>query len=92
MRRVLYALSHSVRRTGQSLEQVGVRLQGALANRDALSRHKCILTWEGHTPKIGTEVFVAPSASVIGQVSLGEQSVGVVRRDAARGRQYDYGR
>ncbi|HEV2037877.1 MAG TPA: gamma carbonic anhydrase family protein [Candidatus Eremiobacteraceae bacterium] len=32
----------------------------------------CILTYKGKTPKIGAGVFIAPTASVIGDVELGD--------------------
>lgn len=32
-----------------------------------------VLTYEGHTPQLGAEVFLAPGAKVIGQAQLGDR-------------------
>ena len=40
----------------------------------AVSRHKPVLPYEGVKPQLGDEVFVAPSASIIGNVKLGHRS------------------
>jgi hypothetical protein len=42
--------------------------------RCAVSRHKPVLPYEGAKPQLGEEVFVAPNASVIGNVKLGDRS------------------
>ena len=42
--------------------------------RRAVSRHKAVLPYEGAKPQLGEEVFVAPTASVIGNVKLGHRS------------------
>lgn len=33
-----------------------------------------ILPFEGHTPKIGRDVFIAPSATIIGDVEIGDEA------------------
>jgi len=63
-----------IRRTGQALDSLGVSLQGKYGVKDQLSRHRTLLPYEGARPKLGYEIFVAPNASVIGNVTLGDRS------------------
>ncbi|KAA8499247.1 Gamma carbonic anhydrase 2, mitochondrial [Porphyridium purpureum] len=72
LRRAFFRAGYRVRAHGQALWKAGLNLQGALANTEGLVRHKKVLTWEGASPEIGSNVFVAPNASVIGKVTLGD--------------------
>lgn len=63
-----------VRRSGQALDSLGLSLQGKYGVKDELSRHRSILAFDGVRPKLGNEIFVAPNASVIGNVTLGNRS------------------
>lgn len=40
----------------------------------AVSKHRALQPFEGSKPSLGTDIFVAPNASVIGNVRLGDQS------------------
>mmetsp|Transcript_21324 Transcript_21324/g.64154 ORF Transcript_21324/g.64154 Transcript_21324/m.64154 type:complete len:260 (-) Transcript_21324:242-1021(-) len=64
----------ALRKAGQSLERLGLGLQGSFAYKETLSKHRTLQAFEGATPKLGTDIFVAPNASVIGNVTLGDNS------------------
>lgn len=40
----------------------------------SLSTHQALRTYQGHTPKLGKNVLVDPTAVVIGQVAIGDDS------------------
>ena len=67
-------LGFMVRETGQALDRLGSRLQGSYAFTERLSRHRRVMPLDDLTPDIGNGVFVAPSASVIGAVTIGAES------------------
>lgn len=72
IRRFAYVLGRAVRETGQALDRVGCRLQGNYSFVEQLSRHRRIMNLYDKIPKIGKKTFIAPSASVIGEVEVGE--------------------
>jgi len=74
LRRALFALGGVLRARGQALERAGIRSQGLFGYTDTMSRHQRIVSLGKQVPKIGAEVFIAPSATVIGDVQLGAKS------------------
>mmetsp|Transcript_9774 Transcript_9774/g.35806 ORF Transcript_9774/g.35806 Transcript_9774/m.35806 type:complete len:254 (-) Transcript_9774:123-884(-) len=74
MERLLYGLGYAVRETGQALDRLGLTLQGSRIFREELSRHRTILPLFGKVPSVPASAFVAPSASVVGDVTIGERS------------------
>lgn len=72
--RVVYRLGAMVRETGQALDRLGCRLQGEYAFKEQLSRHRTIMPFYEKRPEIAADVFVAPSAAVIGDVKIGAKS------------------
>ena len=40
----------------------------------SFSNHQALRTHQGHTPKLGKNVLVDPTAVVIGQVEIGDDS------------------
>ncbi len=40
----------------------------------AVSKHETLQVYDGKTPALGPETFVAPNASVIGNVTIGQRS------------------
>mmetsp|Transcript_6870 Transcript_6870/g.10776 ORF Transcript_6870/g.10776 Transcript_6870/m.10776 type:complete len:237 (-) Transcript_6870:361-1071(-) len=71
---VAYKLGLMIRETGQALDRLGSRLQGNYAFREKLSRHRTLMNLYDKKPRVGSESFVAPSASLIGDVSIGKNS------------------
>lgn len=64
----------TLRSLGQALDGLGCVLQGRLAYRETLSKAQTVQPFAGKAPQVGQNVFVAPSASVIGDVKLGDGS------------------
>ncbi|EFN58089.1 hypothetical protein CHLNCDRAFT_20587 [Chlorella variabilis] len=74
MSRVLHAVGKALRETGLALDRAGATLQGSFAFREELSRHRSLAPLGGKSPSLGLDVFVAPSAAVIGDVKLGDNA------------------
>ena len=81
-------LGSMLRSLGAALESTGTALQGSRASAAALNVHQTIMPYAQEHPKIPPEVFVAPNASVIGDVELGSNSSvwygAVIRGDVNR--------
>eukprot|EP00695_Tsukubamonas_globosa_P003455 TRINITY_DN645_c0_g1_i1.p1 TRINITY_DN645_c0_g1~~TRINITY_DN645_c0_g1_i1.p1 ORF type:complete len:242 (-),score=94.32 TRINITY_DN645_c0_g1_i1:87-740(-) len=71
MRKVLV---NALRETAQAMDIAGMRLQNNPAFAEKLSRHRRVMALAGKTPVVEKSSFIAPSASVMGQVELGEGS------------------
>lgn len=56
------------------MERLGLGMQGSLGYKESLSKHRALQPFEGSRPSLGTDIFVAPNASLIGNVRLGDQS------------------
>jgi len=81
--RVIYTVGNWIRGTGQALDRVGSRLQGSPYFHEHISRHRTLMNVFDKSPLVDKDVFVAPSASVIGDVQIGKGSsiwYGVVLR------------
>ena len=63
-----------LRETGQAMDRLGCTLLGNMAPAEMLSRHRPIMGIYERVPKKDPTAFVAPSASVIGDVSIGKGS------------------
>eukprot|EP01087_Luapelamoeba_hula_P022391 TRINITY_DN7_c0_g1_i1.p1 TRINITY_DN7_c0_g1~~TRINITY_DN7_c0_g1_i1.p1 ORF type:complete len:259 (-),score=57.03 TRINITY_DN7_c0_g1_i1:111-863(-) len=70
-RSIAYQVGYAVRETGQMLDRVGCRLQGDFAFREQLNRHRRVTQLFDKRPQIAQDVWIAPSASVIGNVTIG---------------------
>jgi carbonic anhydrase/acetyltransferase-like protein (isoleucine patch superfamily) len=86
VRRAFYVVGQMIRETGQSMDHLGIRVQGGYHYREPLSRHRQLMNIGLKKPVFEDNVFIAPNASVIGSVQLGANtSVGygaVLRADA----------
>jgi hypothetical protein len=70
-------LSHarrSAHRASQALDRLGLVLSGEHSVKETLSRHRAVSNLGGAKPQLPSSGFVAPSASVIGDVAIGEHS------------------
>ncbi|CAL9215566.1 unnamed protein product [Arabidopsis halleri] len=72
--RAFYSVGFWIRETGQALDRLGCRLQGKNYFREQLSRHRTLMNVFDKAPVVDKEAFVAPSASVIGDVQIGRGS------------------
>jgi|ERR1712000_271668 len=74
LQRTLRALGSTVRGAAVSLNEVGSQLQGDYSHAEVLSSHKRITKLDGHKPSLASNVFVAPNASVIGDIHIDSKS------------------
>jgi len=72
--RLAFTVGNVMRNTGQAIDRFGCFLQGRFAYKDEVCRHRTITPLFDKKPKLGNDVFVAPSASVIGSVDIGSKS------------------
>jgi len=83
LRKLVYHIGNGIRETGQAIDRVGASIQGEYAFKERLSRHRRIMPLYDKKPFVGEGAFVAPNASVIGEVEIGEKTsvwYGVVLR------------
>ncbi|KAJ0231890.1 Gamma carbonic anhydrase 2 [Hirschfeldia incana] len=72
--RVIYTVGNWIRGSGQALDRVGSLLQGSHRLEEHLSRHRTLMCVFDKSPLVDKDAFVAPSASVIGDVQIGKGS------------------
>ncbi|KAK9165494.1 hypothetical protein Scep_000685 [Stephania cephalantha] len=69
--KAIYTVGFWIRETGQALDRLGCRLQGNYYFQEQLSRHRTLMNVFDKAPVVDKEAFVAPSASIIGDVQVG---------------------
>ncbi|RCV23840.1 hypothetical protein SEVIR_5G035000v4 [Setaria viridis] len=69
--KAMYAVGFWIRETGQALDRLGCRLQGNYFFHEQISRHRTLMNIFDKTPHVHRDAFVAPSASLIGDVQVG---------------------
>lgn len=67
-------LGGALRGLGKAFEGLGSTLQGSMAYKETLNKAQSVQAFGGKRPALGSNVFVAPSASVVGDVQLGSGS------------------
>ncbi|KAK3413902.1 gamma carbonic anhydrase 1, mitochondrial [Eucalyptus grandis] len=72
--KAIYSVGFWIRETGQALDRLGCRLQGSYYFQEQLSRHRTLMNVFDKAPVIDKDVFVAPSASIIGDIQIGRGS------------------
>ncbi|CAA7397738.1 unnamed protein product [Spirodela intermedia] len=72
--KAIYTVGFWIRETGQAIDRLGSRLQGSYYFQEQLSRHRTLMNIFDKVPNVDKEAFVAPSASVIGDVQVGRGS------------------
>lgn len=75
MKRFTHELGKCLRETGQAMERNGLRVAhdpGPSPYLDHLSRHRQLLSLYDKSPTVAPCAFVAPSATLTGDVSVGE--------------------
>jgi len=63
-----------LRETGCALERLGTTLQGSKSYAEQFYRHRAVMNLVTKKPSLGPDSFVAPSAAVVGDVSLGSKA------------------
>ncbi|TVU37533.1 hypothetical protein EJB05_10852 [Eragrostis curvula] len=72
--RAIFTVGKWIRGTGQAMDRLGSTIQGGHRVEEQLSRHRTIMNIFEKEPRIHRDVFVAPSAAVIGDVEIGHGS------------------
>ncbi|CAN6722228.1 unnamed protein product [Malus baccata var. baccata] len=72
--RAIYTVGFWIRETGQAIDRLGSSLQGSYYFKEQLSRHRTLMNVFDKAPVVDKDVFVAPSASIIGDVQVGRGS------------------
>ncbi|CAA7410462.1 unnamed protein product [Spirodela intermedia] len=72
--KAIYTVGFWIRETGQALDRLGCRLQGNYYFQEQLSRHRTLMNIFDKVPSVDKSAFVAPSASMIGDVQVGRGS------------------
>lgn len=72
--KAIYTVGQWIRKTGQAIDGLGYRRQSNYYIPEQLSRHRTIMDVFDKTPVVDRDAFVAPSASVIGDVQIGHGS------------------
>ncbi|KAI3450969.1 hypothetical protein Pfo_007634 [Paulownia fortunei] len=72
--RAIYTVGFWIRETGQALDRLGSRLQGNHLFQEQVSRHRTLMNLFDKVPVVDKDAFVAPSASIIGDVHVGSSS------------------
>lgn len=74
MKKAIYTVGFWIRETGQALDRLGCRLQGNYYFQEHLSRHRTLMNLFDKVPVVEKDAFVAPSASIIGDVHIGRSA------------------
>mmetsp|Transcript_25338 Transcript_25338/g.70878 ORF Transcript_25338/g.70878 Transcript_25338/m.70878 type:complete len:205 (+) Transcript_25338:110-724(+) len=74
MSRILYYLGGAFRETGQALDRLGMTFSQNPAFKEQFYRHRPVMNIVNKKPDLATGAWVAPSAAVIGSVSMGANS------------------
>ncbi|KAK2994153.1 hypothetical protein RJ640_020958 [Escallonia rubra] len=72
--RAIYTVGFWIRETGQAMDRLGSRLQGNYYFKEQLSRHRTLMNIFDKAPVVDKDAFVAPSASITGDVQVGQGS------------------
>ncbi|OQR92026.1 hypothetical protein THRCLA_08813 [Thraustotheca clavata] len=70
----MQALGKTLRSFGQSLDKVGVALEGRFSYTERLVPSTRLVGYAGQKPNVDESSFIAPSASVVGEVTVGKGS------------------
>ncbi|KAM9958704.1 hypothetical protein ACTFIW_012293 [Dictyostelium discoideum] len=67
-------LGEVVKNTGLILHRAGCKMQGDYAYVEKLNRHTRLTAFGDNAPIVGQKSFIAPNASIIGDVVIGKES------------------
>lgn len=70
--KAIYSVGFWIRETGQALDRLGCRLQGSHYFQEQISRHRTLMNVFDKAPTVDKDAFVAPSASIVGDVQVGK--------------------
>ncbi|KAL0585059.1 hypothetical protein ABG067_005196 [Albugo candida] len=70
LRGISFKVGRAFRETGQALDRVGLKVLGNNSYKEQFSRHRQIINLYDKQPAIAHDVWVAPNATVIGDVEI----------------------
>lgn len=70
----MYTLGKLIRHTGQAMDRLGSTFQAGYFIQEHVSRHRTLMNFNDKSPAVDKDAFIAPSASVIGDVQVGQGS------------------
>ena len=73
-RRAATEVGKCFRETGQALDRLGARAQGDYSFLETWSRHRTVMNLFDKRPTVAVDAFIAPNASVIGDVTVMDRS------------------
>ena len=73
-RRVIVGIGKGLRETGQALDRMGCRAQDNWLFAEKVCRHRALMNLFDQRPKIGGRVFIAPNATIVGNVDVKDES------------------
>ena len=75
MKKVPHLLGKALRETGQAVDRLGLSIAGNEVFRETLSRHRTVMPISvDRCPSVSSSSFIAPNASVIGNVHIGDDA------------------
>lgn len=74
MQRIMFELGKALRETGQQIDRIGLRAINKPIFTEPFSRHRAVMNLFQKFPEIERNVFVAPSATVVGNVQILDSS------------------
>ena len=74
LKRLLANVGKGVRETGQTLERLGARAQDNYLWQHKICRHRPLMNLLDQRPQVPSTAFVAPNASIIGNVELYQEA------------------
>lgn len=74
LRHCVGAVGRAFRETGQAIERMGMRAQDNWIFQEKFCRHRAVMNLFDQRPNLSKNVFVAPNASIIGNVVIKDNS------------------
>jgi len=70
----VHLLSAAMRESGKATDRLGMTISGNEAIRSEIARHRPTMNLSDKLPVLAADAFVAPNASVIGEVLMLDQT------------------
>lgn len=74
VRKVVSGIGRGFRETGQALDRAGCRAQDNWLFNEKVCRHRALMNLFDQRPKIGARCFIAPNATLVGNVDVKDES------------------
>ncbi len=74
IQRATHILGTAIRETALSIDRIGSSLACNNSLKEIVSKHRSVMSMYDKSPLIGDQTFVAPSATIVGQVIISPES------------------